>query len=335
MNDKRLIWADSLKGFLIVLVVLGHAIQLTINNACFTNHLWNLIYSFHMPAFMAVSGYLAYRVNTQEGGGFSWWGVIWRRFRQLIIPFVLWTIILLLVGNKLNWSDIKNYMIYPDKGLWFLWVLFFINIIFVSGTWIAKRINVRQEFVELIICGILVCTMVIFELRILGFQFIAYYFLFYSIGYFFHKYEDKVVSSSVLLMALLGICWAVLAWFWNMHELPVFLKGLPLPATITQYAYRFITAAIAIYLLLNLSPRVLNSSLLWNRPFVKLGNISLGIYAVHFIFLGMWISFFRQVGLSDVGVIAGTFVMLLVVTWLIVWLLNKWKVTSTWLLGKI
>lgn len=55
MSDKkRLIWIDSLKGWLMILVVLGHAIQSSLGDACFQNHLWNLIYSFHMPAFMAL-----------------------------------------------------------------------------------------------------------------------------------------------------------------------------------------------------------------------------------------------------------------------------------------
>ena len=69
MTRKRLIWADSLKGWLIVLVVLGHAIQYTLGNQCETNHLWNIIYSFHMAAFMAVSGYVAFRPGTDWGGG--------------------------------------------------------------------------------------------------------------------------------------------------------------------------------------------------------------------------------------------------------------------------
>lgn len=334
MAHQRLMWADALKGWLIILVVLGHAIQNTLGDACETNHIWNIIYSFHMAAFMAVSGYVAFRPGSNWGGQFVR-QTICRRFRQLIVPFVLWTIIKQLVRGRVDLVEFGTYLLYPDKGLWFLWVLFFINVIFWAGTYMAEKIKTKQDWVIVGICLVLVAVMVLFEVRMFGFQFIAYYFLFYSIGYFFHKYEDKVASSSVLLMVLLGICWAVLVWFWNMHELPVFLKGLPLPATISQYAYRFITAAVAIYLLLDLSPRVMNSSLLWNRPFVKLGNISLGIYAVHFMFLGMWISFFRQVGLSDVGVIAGTFVMVLAVTWLIVWLLSKWKVTSTWLLGKI
>lgn len=270
----------------------------------------------------------------------SIWGyfiliTIWRRFRQLLVPFILWTVASLLMGGSFGVEKLGLYLLYPDKGLWFLWVLFFINVIFLVGSYLAEAIKSKQFWIIVCICLVLVAVMVLFEVRVFGFQFIAYYFLFYSIGYFFHKYEGKVVLSSILLLVLFGICWSVLAWFWNMHELPVFLKWLPLPATITQFAYRFITAAIAIYLLLNLSPRILNSSLLWNHPFVKLGNISLGIYAVHFMLLEMWIIIFRQVGLSDEGVIAGTFVMVLVVTWLVVWLLSKWKVTATWLLGKI
>lgn len=69
---KRLIWADSLRGILIVLVVLGHAIQAQLGDGCFTNHVWNYIYSFHMAAFMAVSGWLSYRVSIHRlniGGG--------------------------------------------------------------------------------------------------------------------------------------------------------------------------------------------------------------------------------------------------------------------------
>lgn len=68
MEKERLIWADSLKGLLIILVILGHAIQSTLGNECFNNHLWNLIYSFHMPAFMAVSGWFAFRPIPNRGG---------------------------------------------------------------------------------------------------------------------------------------------------------------------------------------------------------------------------------------------------------------------------
>ena len=53
--NPRLLWADSLKGWLMLLVILGHAIQTVMPEACYQSHIWNLIYSFPMPAFMAVS----------------------------------------------------------------------------------------------------------------------------------------------------------------------------------------------------------------------------------------------------------------------------------------
>jgi len=74
MAKERLIWADALKGALMILVVLGHAIQTELGSECEESHLWNLIYSFHMPAFMAISGWLFYRkptalVSGKYGGG--------------------------------------------------------------------------------------------------------------------------------------------------------------------------------------------------------------------------------------------------------------------------
>ena len=87
MENKRLVWADSLKGWLITLVVLGHAIHYTIGDACYENHIWNLIYSFHMPAFMAVSGFLAFRTSYKYGSGKECFSIIKRRFLQLVIPY--------------------------------------------------------------------------------------------------------------------------------------------------------------------------------------------------------------------------------------------------------
>ena len=36
-------------------------------SCCDHEQLWNFIYSFHMPAFVAISGYVAYRPNRVGG----------------------------------------------------------------------------------------------------------------------------------------------------------------------------------------------------------------------------------------------------------------------------
>ena len=38
---SRLLWADSLKGWLMLLVILGHAIQSVVPETCFHDQLWN------------------------------------------------------------------------------------------------------------------------------------------------------------------------------------------------------------------------------------------------------------------------------------------------------
>lgn len=71
MSKKRIEWVDAYKGLLILSVILGHAIQetLKVRGIGFEDNIWrNLIYSFHMPAFMAMSGYLVYRPDVVGGG---------------------------------------------------------------------------------------------------------------------------------------------------------------------------------------------------------------------------------------------------------------------------
>lgn len=333
MGRKRLIWADSLKGLLIILVVLGHAIQCTLGSDCGNNHLWNIIYSFHMPAFMAVSGFLAFR--PQGLGKTNYWSLIFRRFRQLIIPFVLWTSIMLLINCDFSFATIVDYLLFPDKGLWFLWVLFFITWLFMSGEWLAQKLRVRQEGVELCICILLIVVMVIFEPRILGFQFIAYYFLFYTLGYYLHKYQEKLMFDKLALIIPLSGCWFILAWFWNMHELPLFLKGIPMPSTILLYIYRFVTAAIAIYVVFAVAQKLFDNTKKWNKPIEYLGKVSLGIYTVHMILIGRIVNAFKQCAMGDELVIICSFAVVLIVSWGVVWVLNKNKYTAMFFLGKL
>lgn len=331
--NKRLIWADSLKGILILLVVLGHAIQYTLRDGCYTSHLWNVIYSFHMPAFMAVSGYLAYRVG--GGTNSSLTSIIWRRFKQLMIPYLAWTFLLMAISGNLNVVRTQELLLYPDKGLWFLWALFFITLIFQMCGWIAEKIKVKQEWIVLVVGILLAACMVASKTSLLAIQYIAYYFIFYALAYYFHKYYDKLAVVRNYGLVALIVIWGVLAWFWNMQEAPAFLAWMPIPATIVNYLYRFVTALIAIYILLVGMPKVIDSPKAWNKPFVNLGKISLGIYSVNFLVLGNIVPMLQKSGMSESMTIFLAFVLGSLCAWGIIWILSKWKVTAQVLLGKV
>lgn len=100
-----------------------------------------------------------------------------------------------------------------------------------------------------ITCLLLLGIMVGLNLRVFGFQFLAYYYLFYFLGYVIRRF-NKLQLTNKSSMICLGLLWAVLAWFWNMHELPVWMPRIPhCPTSLLQYAYRGVTAILAVWLL--------------------------------------------------------------------------------------
>ena len=118
MIKKRILWADSLKGWLMILVIVGHAIQIVLGSDCETNHVWNLIYSFHMPAFMAVSGWFAYRIDRNKFGYFN---MCVRRSNQVLVPYFFWSLSNWIIGGC-NAERLPLLIIAPDSFFWFLWV---------------------------------------------------------------------------------------------------------------------------------------------------------------------------------------------------------------------
>lgn len=63
MATQRVHYIDTLKGVLIILVVLGHC-----GTALSTNML-SSIYAFHMPLFILISGYLSKKSSGNLLGG--------------------------------------------------------------------------------------------------------------------------------------------------------------------------------------------------------------------------------------------------------------------------
>jgi fucose 4-O-acetylase-like acetyltransferase len=68
MSKTRDLSFDFIKGFLIFLVCWGHIIQFTIGEGHLQNETFMLIYSFHMPLFIMISGYFACK-SIKVGGG--------------------------------------------------------------------------------------------------------------------------------------------------------------------------------------------------------------------------------------------------------------------------
>lgn len=283
MARERLIWADSLKGWLMILVIIGHAIQSLLLDECNYNHVWNLIYSFHMPVFMAVSGWLAYREIPRKTNYFD---TVKRRALQLLVPYFVWSFIQFAQSGNYTIDNLSKMILYPDAYLWFLWVLFWICVLFNLAQLIAAKCKINEMYTIGGFCALLLVLMMVAEIRMFGFQFLAYYFLFYTIGYCLHKFDWSIFTRWIALIPL-TLVWFFLAWGWTMHGLPSWMPTIPhVPSSLLQYAYRGFTALVALVVLIGAAPKVLNNKGMLNTFISGVGIISLGMYTGHLVFLG-------------------------------------------------
>ena len=133
---KRLDNVDRAKGMLIILAVIGHIWQ--------AGYIHNVIYSFHMPAFFAISGMLMRHTRSYEK---SVQNFFLSRLYAFGIPFLFFEILGILTdimrhGMTLN---INGYLYntltlqYNDSNMWFLADLFLIEIIFTAMKKLLKK----------------------------------------------------------------------------------------------------------------------------------------------------------------------------------------------------
>lgn len=147
-NNKRLRFIDNAKALGIFLVILAHTEIST--------PLQNWIYTFHMPLFFFISGYLFSFNGKKDLTSF-----IKKRYKQLIIPYIqiniitylFWFLILRHVGTTPDetvaaWKPLAAALIVDgenmihDVPLWFLACLFFMEVIYFL-IFINRKITTR------------------------------------------------------------------------------------------------------------------------------------------------------------------------------------------------
>jgi len=108
---------DNLKGVLIVLVVMGHCVNLFRDSDPYCNCLFHLIYAFHMPLFFFVSGYFS--KNTDK--------VSRKAFEALIIPAIPFELVYYIL-HVATGADNTEPFLTPVFAYWFCFVLFFCRV---------------------------------------------------------------------------------------------------------------------------------------------------------------------------------------------------------------
>lgn len=259
----------------------------------------------------------------------------------MLVPYFAWSVLQFVRSGEYTLQKLSKMILYPDSYFWFLWVLFWICVLFNLAQYVARRIKLHEMVTIGGLCILLLGVMVVAEFRMFGFQFLAYYFLFYTLGYCLHKYEATSVIqalSSIYALIIMTALWAFLAWGWTMHGLPSWMPAiLHVPTSLLQYAYRGFTALLAIIVLIGVAQKMLNGTDKLNKMICTLGVASLGLYVVHISIMGYVVTAVQSV-LPSTGnwmCVSFAFVVALAISYLVVWLLSKNKFTARIFFGKI
>jgi fucose 4-O-acetylase-like acetyltransferase len=121
-SDKnRSKFFDNAKFALIFLVVFGHMISPLKEHDKILFTLYTVIYLFHMPAFIFISGYFA--------KGYRKKGYLLKSIQKILLPYFLfqmiYSIVYYLIGKE---KSLEIDFLQPHWSLWFLLSLFFWNL---------------------------------------------------------------------------------------------------------------------------------------------------------------------------------------------------------------
>ena len=304
---------DFAKGVGVLLVVLGHTIQ---DQTAHFDDLYGFrfIYSFHMPFFAFLAGassaFWIRKINILSPVSEIIQDALSRIKKSavhLLIPFVTWT----LIGYWLNGNPdpiidyLRKVMKQPDYSLWFLPCIFWCTTyiaLFMLAIEIAmkgiektslKRIN---YFLELLPVQVLV---MFFAWRILipmlpkqaGLVFPNYFhgglFFFFLLGLAFFKSFSTIKIAWIRVIPYL--IFFLLVPFWHRTMPNSIIAGAPnffINTWFVKY-YSVVVATAGTLVFVDLS-RIFNSHLVDEIKVVMcyIGAASLGVYAVHFYFLG-------------------------------------------------
>ncbi len=337
--QERNEFLDYLKGLLIILVAWGHVIQYVVYRGgdFWDDPLFKLIYIFHMPLFMAVSGYVSFasiqRAHLVSG--------ISRRFRQLLVPVLAWTVLhrLVLRAGLLAWGrespghwllhlagDIGLELKY---GLWFLWAVFAASVVVM----LLKAIRSdRPPVFAMVSVAVLFIpdwgSLHLFQATL----------PFFFLGYAWAARQDRSGLAAEPGRIWLGIgllASAAVWWTWRLEYYPYVPDVRVSIESLRIYAWR-VGAGIIVSL----------TFLLWARRFhrpgrwpalARLGRNSLGIYLLQTYFFLGWPPVAWP---GDPRLLAAVFglpasVVICLGFDRITSFLSRNKLTATWLLGRI
>jgi fucose 4-O-acetylase-like acetyltransferase len=311
-DGERDLLFDAMKGFGILLVIMGHALQQSSPQYA-DNFAFGLIYSFHMPLFFFVSGYI-FQAGLERKKLLAF-PFLQKKARALVVPFLSWYLIFglwrgLPPGMTLA-EYVQRFVETPAYGYWFLWVLFLCFVLFLPLAWMQQRVNAKWQLGLLIISYL--CARLIRGLPTndYGLVLLKIHYFYFAVGFFICCWRKP--------LAIFKSWWPEICLVGFLLMIPHYRSGGELPLHRWLVAHHRHRAAmftdVFIYSLAlfgigsvativkSLMPGTVGRSLAW------IGRYTLDIYVIHLYTLSLYPFGLIFSNRSD------TFIILLKVAW--------------------
>lgn len=265
----RMQWVDSLKGFLISLVVLGHVVQSMIDsNVFFSSNesltlIFDWIYSFHMHLFFLVSGYLYKSSWIKRVHARDFWKMLLNKEMNLIVLYIEFSLLLGIlkmfaggsVKEPVGIYDLLMIPFNPISVFWFLHVLIIFFFIFPCMDRFSFN-YIDNKFMILLLMVSSFSQLVILPLDL---NKVCMHMFFFALGCLFYTKKMLLNVKYIILVLTFGL---VNLNFWPDN---VLLKTMVSVSWVLFFYMVFIS----------------NEKKLSNKLFVLLGQECLAIYLLH------------------------------------------------------
>lgn len=268
-RDNRI---DSIKGLLIILVILGHLI-IALDNYNFINHcVMGFIYIFHMPLFILISGYVTKHPESQRPRD------MWKTVGNIMVTLIIFQFITSLRIYLYHGDVLTSLKGFPFGILWYLFSLICWRVML----YYTPKALLNRPLLYLIIAIAVSMLSGVFHLgTFLSVQRTLNFYFFFLLGFYYRQgaFNTPLWHNNKLHIAVLVVMMPLLLWLYPrcgnvMNGADYYgIAGLP------QKAMVLMCSIPMTLLMFNIIPDI--------KVLRPIGKDSLFYYLYHMLFLAM------------------------------------------------
>lgn len=217
---KRNATLDVLKGIAIILVIFAHCIQFGSgyeyleSESYFYNAAFKFIYSFHMPLFMLISGYLFYFSIQKHSFSYN----LKTRFTSLLVPIIVWQTIWILLGVSNNHKDESTLFVFNS----YLNTLWFITSVFINSLIVLYCHKVTKD--SLLIYGVIFLISLLipnyygYNLYVFMYPYFLCAYLVNNIGNIKKALIKTYIKNKTILLFCLLVLFSILLSYYDIND---------------------------------------------------------------------------------------------------------------------